>query len=67
MYLNGVQLTPSHENIHNRLSVRYGINLLLVDEEGTKYEREADITIYRKEWLYNLIKLNPMNEEKKKV
>ena len=48
MYLNGVQLTPSYKNIHNRLSVRYTLNLVLLDTEDRKYFKEAEITIYRK-------------------
>lgn len=48
MYLNGVQLTPSYKNIHNRLSVRYLVNLVLVDEEDRKYFKQTEITIYRK-------------------
>ena len=48
MYLNGVQLTPSYKNIHNRLSVKYTLNLVLVDEEDRRYFKHADIVIYRK-------------------
>ena len=48
MYMNGVQLTPSYKNIHNRLSVKYSINLILVDEEDRKYFKQTEIIIYRK-------------------
>lgn len=48
MYMNGVQLTPSYKNIHNRLSVKYSINLVLVDEEDRKYFKQTEIIIYRK-------------------
>lgn len=41
MYMNGVQLTPSYKNIHNRLSVKYSINLVLVDEEDRKYFKQT--------------------------
>lgn len=53
MYMNGVQLTPSYKNIHNRLSVKYSINLVLVDEEDRKYFKQTEIIIYRKPiWSY---------------
>lgn len=48
MYMNGVQLTPSYTNIHNRLSVKYTINLVLVDEEDRRYFKQTEIIIYRK-------------------
>ena len=41
MYMNGVQLTPSYKNIHNRLSVKYSINLVLVDEEDRRYFKQT--------------------------
>jgi vacuolar protein sorting-associated protein 26 len=46
--MNGVELTPSYKNIHNRLSVKYSINLVLVDEEDRKYFKQTEIIIYRK-------------------
>lgn len=48
MYLNGVQLTPSYKNIHNRLSVKYCLNLIIIDEEDRKYFKQMEIIIYRK-------------------
>lgn len=48
MYMNGVQLTPSYKNIHNRLSVKYSINLVLVDDEDRRYFKQTEIIIYRK-------------------
>lgn len=48
MFMNGVQLTPSYKNIHNRLSVKYSINLVIVDEEDRRYFKQTEIIIYRK-------------------
>ena len=48
MYMNGVQLTPTYKNIHNRLQVKYSINLVLVDEEDRRYFKQTEIIIYRK-------------------
>lgn len=48
MYMNGIELAPSYDNIHNRLSVKYWINLVLMDEEDRRYFKQTEITIYRK-------------------
>ena len=48
MYMKGIELAPSYENIHNRLSVKYWINLVLLDEDDRKYFKQTEITIYRK-------------------
>ena len=50
MYMNGIELAPSYENIHNRLNVKYWINLVLMDEEERRYFKQTEITIYRKPW-----------------
>lgn len=51
MYMKGVQLAPSYKNIHNRLSVKYWINLILLDEEDRRYFKQTEVVIYRKPWL----------------
>ena len=33
-YLSGVDLTPTYKNVQNKFSVKYLLNLVLVDEEG---------------------------------
>ena len=49
LFLNGVpKLTPSYINIHNRLSVNYGLSLVLIDNKGKKYFKQTDIILYRK-------------------
>ena len=49
LFLNGVaKLTPSYINIHNRLSVKYALSLVLKDKRGKKYFKQADIILYRK-------------------
>ena len=50
MYMNGIELAPSYENIHNRLTVKYWINLVLLDEDDRRYFKQTEITIYRKPW-----------------
>lgn len=39
-YLASVDLTPSYENINKRFSVRYFLNLVLVDEEDRRYFKQ---------------------------
>lgn len=41
MYMNGIELSPSYDNIHNRLSVKYWINLVLLDEEDRRYFKQT--------------------------
>lgn len=50
MYMNGIELAPSYDNIHNRLTVKYWINLVLLDEDDRRYFKQTEITIYRKPW-----------------
>mmetsp|Transcript_20253 Transcript_20253/g.56431 ORF Transcript_20253/g.56431 Transcript_20253/m.56431 type:complete len:375 (-) Transcript_20253:258-1382(-) len=42
-------LTPTYEVINNRFSVRYYVNLVLVDEEDRRYFKQQEIILWRKE------------------
>ncbi len=46
-YLASVELTPTYENINKRFSVRYYINLVLVDEEDRRYFKQHEIILWR--------------------
>jgi vacuolar protein sorting-associated protein 26 len=48
LYLSGLNLTPTYKNIHNKFSVKYFLNLVLVDEEDRRYFKQQEITIWRK-------------------
>ena len=48
MYMKGIPLAPSYKIIHNRLGVKYWINLVLLDEEDRRYFKQTEVTIYRK-------------------
>jgi vacuolar protein sorting-associated protein 26 len=49
MSLKGIKnLTPSYKNIHNRLFVRHWLNLVIFDEDGRRYYKQAEVTFYRK-------------------
>jgi len=47
-YLNGVDLSPTYKNVQNKFSVRYFLNLVLVDEEDRRYFKQQEIFIWRK-------------------
>lgn len=48
MYLTPYDLTPTYENVHNKFTVRYFLNLVLVDEEDRRYFKQQEIRLYRK-------------------
>ncbi|KXZ45685.1 hypothetical protein GPECTOR_51g670 [Gonium pectorale] len=49
LYLTPYDLTPTYREVHNKFSVRYFLNLVLVDEEDRRYFKQQEITLYRKE------------------
>jgi vacuolar protein sorting-associated protein 26 len=42
-------LTPTYTSVNNRFSVRYFLNLVLVDEEDRRYFKQQEIILWRKE------------------
>jgi len=48
LYLAGYDLTPTFKNINNKYSVKYFLNLVLVDEEDRRYFKQQEIQIWRK-------------------
>ena len=40
MFLSGYELTPSMRDINKKFSVRYYLNLVLVDEEERRYFKQ---------------------------
>lgn len=47
MFLDGYKLTPSYKDVNKKFSVRYFLNLTLVDEEDRRYFKQQEITLYR--------------------
>ncbi|XP_047048973.1 vacuolar protein sorting-associated protein 26A-like isoform X1 [Lolium rigidum] len=47
LFLTPYELTPTYRNINNKFSVKYYLNLVLVDEEDRRYFKQQEITIYR--------------------
>ena len=50
MFLGGIlaELTPTRRDVYGRFSVRYFLNLDLVDEEDRRYFKQQEIELWRK-------------------
>lgn len=49
LFLEGYPLTPTYRSVNNLFSVRYYLNLVLVDEEDRRYFKQQEITLWRKD------------------
>ncbi len=47
LYLSPYKLTPTYRNVHNKFSVRYYLNLVLVDVDDRRYFRQQEIFLWR--------------------
>lgn len=47
-YLASTDLTPTYENVNNRFSCRYSLNLVLIDEHDRRYFKQQEIFLWRK-------------------
>ncbi|TYJ26589.1 hypothetical protein E1A91_A07G130400v1 [Gossypium mustelinum] len=47
LFLSPYELTRTYQNINNKFSVKYYLNLVLVDEEDRRYFKQQEITMYR--------------------
>jgi len=48
LFLSPYELTPTYKNVHNKFSVKYYLNLVLVDEEDRRYFKQQEIQMWRK-------------------
>lgn len=49
LYLGSIpRLTPTYSNIHQKFSVRYFLNLVLLTFNGKRYFKQQEITLYRR-------------------
>lgn len=48
LFLAPYELTPTYKNVNNKFSVRYFLNLVLVDEEERRYFKQQEIQLFRK-------------------
>jgi vacuolar protein sorting-associated protein 26 len=49
LHLAPYELSPTYPNVHNKFSVRYFLNLVLVDEEDRRYFKQQEVALYRGE------------------
>ncbi|KIP10783.1 hypothetical protein PHLGIDRAFT_84449 [Phlebiopsis gigantea 11061_1 CR5-6] len=47
LFLGGFDLTPTFREVNKKFSVRYYLNLVLIDEENRRYFKQQEITIFR--------------------
>jgi vacuolar protein sorting-associated protein 26 len=48
IYLSGFELSPTYKTVQNRLSVKYFLNLVIVDEEDRRYFKQQEVVLWRK-------------------
>ncbi|CAK85747.1 unnamed protein product (macronuclear) [Paramecium tetraurelia] len=48
IFLSGINMSPSFQNVSGKFSVKYILNLILFDENDRKYFKQQEITVYRK-------------------
>jgi vacuolar protein sorting-associated protein 26 len=63
-FLSACALTPTYRSVNNRLSVRYYLNLVLVDEDDRRYFKQQEITIWRKTAKTHLPLLKTIQEKR---
>mmetsp|Transcript_105231 Transcript_105231/g.226912 ORF Transcript_105231/g.226912 Transcript_105231/m.226912 type:complete len:304 (-) Transcript_105231:154-1065(-) len=49
LFLSHLPLTPTHRSVNNTFSVKYYLNLVLIDEEDRRYFKQQEIVLWRKE------------------
>ncbi|KAK4689778.1 vacuolar protein sorting-associated protein 26A/B, partial [Tremellales sp. Uapishka_1] len=47
LFLGGFELTPTFRDVNKKFSVRYYLNLVLIDEENRRYFKQQEITVFR--------------------
>lgn len=49
LFMQNYEMTPTYRSINNQFSVKYFLNLVLVDEEDRRYFKQQEITLWRHE------------------
>jgi len=50
LFLASADLTPTYLNVNNRFSVKYFLNLVLIDEEDRRYFKQVEVQLWRKQF-----------------
>jgi vacuolar protein sorting-associated protein 26 len=48
LFLSSLDLTPTYRSVNNVFSVKYYLNLVLVDEEDRRYFKQQEVIFWRK-------------------
>lgn len=48
LFLGSFDLTPTYRNVHSKFSVKYLLNLVLVDDQDRRYFKQQEIMLWRK-------------------
>lgn len=48
LFLSSLDLTPTYRSVNNVFSVKYYLNLVLVDEEDRRYFKQQEVVFWRK-------------------
>lgn len=64
LFLSPYELTPTFKNVHNKFSVKYYLNLVLVDEEDRRYFKQQEISLWRRQ--YRTLRSGEFEEYKQK-
>ncbi|KAI7889534.1 vacuolar protein sorting-associated protein 26-domain-containing protein [Mucor mucedo] len=48
LFLGGFELGPTFRDINKKFSIRYYLNLVLIDEENRRYFKQQEITMFRR-------------------
>jgi vacuolar protein sorting-associated protein 26 len=46
-FLSPFELTPTYENVNNIFSVKYYLNLVIIDQKNERYFKQQEITLFR--------------------
>jgi hypothetical protein len=65
LFLSPYDLTPTQRSVQNKYSVKYYLNLVLVDEEDRRYFKQQEITLYRR--AYRTLRPGEFEEHKAKA
>lgn len=49
LFLNGYDLTPTYKDVNKKFSCRSYLQLVLIDEDGRRYFKQSEITLFRDE------------------
>jgi len=49
LFLKGFELTPTMNNVNNKFSCKFYVNLVLVDEDERRYFKQQEIILWRKD------------------